>query len=154
MYLITLLTLIAAFIHKTTASINRSLPDVDLTSPLRIFTNIPAGLTFNEVIFLERNGFYLGGPDSSSIYHLINNTPVYFGDVRDNITPGTVGTTRYAADADYGTLLAEYGYNADIDYVSGWIATHVVTPPLNDTGSFADTSTSTSITTTIGLLLH
>ncbi|CAI4527767.1 CQS_1a_G0024180.mRNA.1.CDS.1 [Saccharomyces cerevisiae] len=137
MYLITVVALIATFFNLGTASINNSsFPDLDLSNPLRFFTNIPAGLNFNEVIFLERNGFYLGGIDSPSIYHLINGTAVYFGDVRDNIMPGTVGTTRSVADVDYGSLLTEYGYDADTDYASRWITTHVVISPLNATEFF------------------
>ncbi|DAA80263.1 YHR180W-like protein [Saccharomyces cerevisiae] len=137
MHWITLVAFIATFFNLAATSINNSsLPDVDLTNPLRFFTNIPAGLNFNEVIFLERNGFYLGGIDSPSIYHLINGTAVYFGDVRDNIMPGTVGTTRNVTDVDYGSLLTEYGYEANTDYVSRWIATHVVISPLNATEFF------------------
>ncbi|CAI4476728.1 BDN_1c_G0025470.mRNA.1.CDS.1 [Saccharomyces cerevisiae] len=145
MHWITLVAFIATFFNLAATSINnRVLPDVDLTNPLRFFTNIPAGLNFNEVIFLERNGFYLGGIDSPSIYHLINGTAVYFGDVRDNIMPGTVGTTRNVTDVDYGSLLTEYGYEANTDYVSRWIATHVVISPLNATELFPNTRASTS----------
>ena len=61
---------------------------------------------------------------------------MYFGEVRDNIMPGTVGTTRNVTDVDYGSLLTEYGYEANTDYVSRWIATHVVLSPLNATEFF------------------